>query len=110
MIHEPQASKEQRCVCDPESWGHDPDEICAGFVAGSMKAAWCETCGHDEECHLPRPPAASEPMVSISLSAAAQLIAVANSAPYMTPQRNAAVYELEAAIASTHSQSDKAKG
>jgi hypothetical protein len=86
MIHEPQASKEQRCVCDPESWGHDPDEICAGFVAGSMKAAWCETCGHDEECHLPRPPAASEPMVSQAFDPMRYLLTKygdSNSAPLL---------------------------
>jgi hypothetical protein len=49
------------CQCK-DGWAqHTPDEVCGAFVAGTMKAEWCETCGHDEACHNTSP---TQPMLS----------------------------------------------
>jgi len=41
------------CVCEPKTWGGDPDEVCGQFIPSPMRNAWCDTCGHHEACHLP---------------------------------------------------------
>lgn len=44
------ADKLKGCKCE-SGWTGDCEAICTEFVRGSMKAEWCETCGHDRACH-----------------------------------------------------------